>query len=327
MTVIDVHTHALSHDYLELLTKRSGGRYELKTTLVGELAVHREGRACMMVNEEMSDYGKRIRDMDRAGVDLAIVSLANPNVFFGDAAVSRTAARIVNDSMSDQQTLHPDRIRWFASIPWQFEQDAIAELKHAVDRGAVGVFVTAAIDGVALTDRSLAGIWKEIDRLKLPVLIHPGSDARLEDWGLEEYSWVAAVGLGMDTTIALARMILDGFIDRYPNIKLIAGHAGGMLPLIARRLDCAHERIPACSAVIRDKPSSYLRRIFYDAAVQDDTSLELTVSLGTDNNLMFGSDYPCRWGDMKGCLARVGGLPRHMVHKVRGDNARRVFNL
>jgi len=327
MTVIDVHTHMLTRDYLELLSRSAGAKFEIKRTAAGQQAVHRDGVACLTLMEEMAEYDMRIRDMDQAGVDIAIVSLTYPSVFFGNEATSKQAARMVNDSMAEQQQLRTDRIRWFASIPWQYAAAAPAELKYAIQRGAVGVFVTATIDDVSLTDASFAAVWKEIDRLKLPVLVHPGPPPGLRALQLQEYGLIPPVGFTFDTTLAIARMILDGFLDRYPNLKIIAAHGGGTLPYIVGRLDRAHEMIPACSAVIKDKPSTYLQRIYYDAVVYAQPALELCVKVAGEDNVVYGSDYPHNLGDMRGCLARVDALPKGMVRKIRGDNARRIFNL
>src|SRR5262245_21928925 len=124
MTVIDVHTHMLTREYLALLSKHGGDTFEIRPTKAGQLSVHRCGVAFMTLMEEMCDYDMRIRDMDKAGVDIAIVSLTYPSVYFGSAAVSKQAARMVNDSMAEQQRLRPDRLRWFASIPWQYAEAA-----------------------------------------------------------------------------------------------------------------------------------------------------------------------------------------------------------
>ena len=66
------------------------------------------------------DYGLRIATMDEAGIDVSIVSLTCPNVYWGGEAVSTDAARESNDSMAEAQRAYPDRIRWFASLPWQY---------------------------------------------------------------------------------------------------------------------------------------------------------------------------------------------------------------
>ena len=112
MTVIDVHTHMLTREYLELLSRHGGEKYSVKPTPAGQESIHREDVPFMTLMEEMWDYDLRIKDMDGAGVDIAIVSLTTPSAYFGDEAVSQKAARMVNDSMAEQQGLRPDRIRW-----------------------------------------------------------------------------------------------------------------------------------------------------------------------------------------------------------------------
>jgi aminocarboxymuconate-semialdehyde decarboxylase len=131
----------------------------------------------------------------------------------------------------------------------------------------------------------------------------------------------------IDTTLAVSRMILDGFLDRYPNLKIIASHGGATLPYLAGRLDRCHEMIPACSEVISEKPSAYLERIWYDSVVYSRSALELCVSVGGADRVMFGSDYPHNIGDMAGCLSRVNALPTDIAAKVRDGNALRIFNL
>src|SRR5690606_18435980 len=157
--------------------------------------------------------------------------------------------------MAEQQRLRPDRIRWLASLPWQHEQLALDELDRALDAGAVGVMVIANIDGASLTDPRFAAIWRAIDERALPVLLHPAAPQGVREMDLDEYGLVPPVGFTFDTTLAVSRMILDGFFDRYRNLKLIASHGGGTLPYIAARLDRCHEKIPSASAVIAEAPS------------------------------------------------------------------------
>src|SRR5262249_25365828 len=130
------HPHA--HPRLNrALAQARGDTYEVKKTRVGgQEAVHLYGAPFMTLMPGMWDYELRIQAMDAAGVDLAIVSLTCPNVFWGGRDVSRRAAQIVNDSMAEESRARPDRIRWFASLPWQHAQDAKSELARAVAAGA-----------------------------------------------------------------------------------------------------------------------------------------------------------------------------------------------
>jgi aminocarboxymuconate-semialdehyde decarboxylase len=328
MTVIDVHTHMLTLDFLAMLRERSSGKYQIKKTKAGQDTIWHDGAPFMTLFSGMWDYDERIAAMDAAGVDVAIVSLTSPNVYWGDRATSLQAAQIVNDSMAEQQRARPERIRWFCSLPWQFADDARAELARCTAAGAVGVMVLANIDGRDLTDPGFAPVWADIDRLGLPVLVHPTAPQGVRDLHMHEFGLVPPVGFMVDTTLAFARMIYAGFIDRYPNLKLIAAHGGATLPYIAGRLDRCHEMIPACAEVIKDKPSTYLQRIWYDTVLYDQRALELCIAVaGSDERVLYGSDYPHNIGDMAGCLARVNALAPDSAARVAGKNAERLFGL
>ncbi len=328
MPVIDIHTHMLTLDWIELLRAHGGGKYSVKKTPANQDAVHLYEAPFMTLLPGMWDYDLRIVNMDKAGVDVAVVSLTCPNVFWGGRDISLRAARLVNDFMAEQQRAKPDRIRWFASLPWQYADDATAELARCVENGAVGVMVLGSIDGKSLIDPQFAPVWSAIDRMALPVLVHPTAPPGVREMGMEAFNLVPPVGFMFDTTLAFAHMIFSGFIDRYPNLKLIAAHGGAALPYLAGRFDVCHQRIPACSAVIKDRPSSYLRRIYYDAVVYDRAALELCIEVaGSADNVLYGSDYPHNIGDMAGCLARVNALPGRQAKQIAGKNAERIFKL
>jgi len=275
----------------------------------------------------MFDWEARIDNMNKARVDVAVVSLTCPNVYWGGEEVSVSTAKLLNEDFARAQKTWPDRLRWFASLPWQYPKAAVPELKRAVAAGASGVMVIANVSGQHLTDPLFEPIWKAIDEAALPVLVHPGSPPGSKQLGLEEYSLTAPIGFTFDTTLAVSRMILSGFFDRHTRLKIIAAHGGGALPFLIGRLDTCWDNIPATRARTTERPSNYLRQVYADAVVFRQDALAMAVSAFGTDNVMYGSDYPHNIGDMKGCLARVDALPDGVREKVRGLNAQRVFGI
>ena len=236
MPVIDVHTHMFTHKWLQLLQEKSG-IYNVQVRPDGQREVFRGNTPVVIPQKGHFDWDLRIEHMNQAKVDVSVVSLTCPNVYWGGEEVSVMVAREANDNVADAQTQHPDRIRWFASLPWEYPQRAVEELERACARGAVGVMVLANIAGKALTDAQFNSIWKEIDRRALPVLVHPSAPPGTAQLGLHEFQLTAPIGFTFDTSLAVARCIYDGFFDRYPNLRLIASHGGGALPYLVGRLD------------------------------------------------------------------------------------------
>lgn len=324
--VIDVHTHMLTNEWVELL-KAHGGKFSIGEVRGGQQAVHLDGGPFMTLTPGMFDYDRRIKAMDKGGVDISIVSLTCPNVFWGGRDISMKAARGVNDSMATAQKTYPDRIRWMASLPWQYPEDAVGELERAKKQGAVGVMTLGNIAGKPLTSPEFGPVWTAIEAAGLPVLVHPTVPPGARDMGLEVYNLIAGPGFMFDTTLAFARMIFDGFLDRFPKLNLIAGHAGATLPFLAGRLDRCHETMPACRVNISERPSAYLKRIYYDTVTYTAEALALCITVGGADKVLYGSDYPHNLGDIEGCLARVDALPPKDRDAVRGGNAERIFRL
>jgi len=241
--------------------------------------------------------------------------------------VSLQAARLMNDDMAAARTAHPDRLRFFASLPWQYPELALPELERASAAGASGVMVLANVDGRPLTDPAFAPIWGAIDAKSLPVLVHPTAPPGVDAMDMVRFQLTASIGFTFDTSLAIARMIYDGFFDRYRKLRIIAAHGGGALPYLVSRMDQCFDNIPACREKISARPSEYVPKILADAVVFAPEVLDLCLKVFGADNVLYGSDYPHTIGDMPGCLKRVNGLADAAKDKVRGRNAQRVFGL
>jgi aminocarboxymuconate-semialdehyde decarboxylase len=327
MTVIDVHTHMLSQPWFDLLKEKGAPRFEVRQDKDRPLAIFSQGAPFMTPMPGHFDYALRIEAMDEARVDIAIVTLTAPNCFWGTPEVSLEAARLVNDDMAQAQSTYPDRIRWMASVPWEHPELALPELERACDAGAIGVMVLANIADRSLTDPHFAPIWQEINRRGLPVLVHPTAPPATGELDMQAYNLIAQVGFMFDTTLAISRMIYDGFVDTYPDIKVIAAHAGATLPYLVGRLDRCYDQMKAARAKISERPSTYLRCIYYDSVTYTQEALEMCIQVGGVDKVMYGSDYPHNIGDMKGCLERVEALPADQREAVTSGNAKRIFAL
>jgi len=323
--VIDVHTHMLTHDYVSLLEQHGGPTYTLKTVTGGLRAIHLHDAPFMTPVPEMFDYPARIQMMDTVGIDVSVISLSCPNVYWGGPDVSLKAARLMNDDMAAARERHQGRIEYFCSLPWQHAELAVAELRRASARGACGVMVLANIDGQPLTAPQFAPIWKAIDDAALPVLIHPTAPPGVQAMQMSEFQLTASIGFTFDTTLAVGRMLYDGFFDRYTQLKIIASHGAGALPYLIGRLDQCFRHIPACRTKTQAAPSSYLGRLYADSVVFTQQALDLCLEVFGDDQVLFGSDYPHTIGDPVGCLAKVNSLLGARREKVRGHNAQRIF--
>jgi aminocarboxymuconate-semialdehyde decarboxylase len=326
MTVIDVHTHMFTTKWLELL-KQEGQPYNLQTRPDGQMEVFRGNTPVVIPQKGHFDWELRIKHMNEAGIDVSVVSLTCPNVYWGGEDVSVRAAQEANDNVAEAQSRYPDRIRWFASLPWEYPQRAIEELRRSCAQGAAGVMVLANVAGRSLTDPMFAPVWAEIDQRRLPVLVHPTDPpgADLMDMTKFDLSW--SVGFMFDTTLAITRMIFEGFFDRYPHLKIIASHGGGTLPYLVGRFEKGDEVELASRRQMKRKPTDYLRHIHYDCITYNPGALQYLISVVGTSQVMFGTDWPHWVHDTPGAFANTARLPADAMKAVRGSNAIRLFGL
>jgi aminocarboxymuconate-semialdehyde decarboxylase len=326
MTVIDVHTHMFTTKWLELL-KKTGGTYNIKTRPDGQDEIFRGDTPVVIPQKGHFDWELRIQAMDAAGIDVSVVSLTCPNVYWGGEAISVRAAVEANDNVADAQSRYPDRLRWFASLPWEYPQRAVQELERACAKGAVGVMVLANVSGKSLTDPMFAPIWAEIDKRGLPVLVHPTDPPGVDLMDMTKFDLSWSVGFMFDTTLAITRMIFEGFFDQYPNLNIIASHGGGTLPYLVGRFEKGDEvEIPSRRQMKR-KPTDYLRHIYYDSITYNLGALQYLISVVGESQVMFGTDWPHQVHDVKGAFANTARLPAPQMNAVRASNAQRLFKL
>lgn len=323
--VIDVHTHMFSRNWMEAAWASSDESFRLGRG-EQEGALIYNGASIGRISAPMLDYDLRIKAMDEAGVDIALISLTAPNVYWGTKAESVQAARNINDDFRAAAQRYDGRIRWMASLPWQYADESIAELRRAKQNGAIGVCMLTSIRGTALTDEAYRPIWREIEAMELPVFIHP-TKPEVDYIGQDNSGLFNAVGFITDTTLCFARMVNTGFLDAFPKLNLVASHGGGFLPYISGRLDQMWSRANSDPNKIRNPPSSYIKRIWFDSIVYDQATLEYLVKQVGSDRVLYGSDYPFLIGDMKGGLARVDALPAAQRDAIRGLNHRRIYDL
>ena len=322
--VIDVHTHMYSRRWQEQLKAANDENVKVRPGPNGDSMVYRWAPIGSL-GPDMFDWDARIAKMDAAKVDIALISLSAPNVYWGTREISAQAARDINDEFAAAQHKYDGRVRWFASLPWSNADDAIAELRRAKKQGAVGVCTLTNILGTALTDERYRTIWREIEAMRMPTFIHPTLPFN-DGMGLNGGALANAIGFTTETSLCFSRMIVEGFMDAFPKLDMIACHGGGALPFLAARIDrCWDKMIPEKKN--KDAPTSYLQRLYFDSIVYDQKTMDHLVDFVGAARVLYGSDYPFSLGDMPGILARVDALPAEQRDKVRSGNAQKLFDL
>lgn len=302
----DVHTHHYPRAYFSLI-ERSGGDFAFATDPSGQTIIRYRGSRFFGVTPAMTDPALRLTDMTRAGIDVAVLSLSTPNVFFAEGSAQTPVARMVNDAYAELIKAQPDRFKGFASIPMDDPDAAVRELHRAIDDLKLnGVILLSNIRGRDLTDPAYRPFFAEADRMKLCILLHPMLPASAD--AFRDFVLGPLVGFPFDTTLAVARMCYAGMLKELPNIRWIVAHAGGAIPYLAERLDNGYRDFAEDRVNVDDLPSAYLKRLYYDTVTFSPHVLRLLRDWAGAEHMAMGSDYPHKLGDITRAVTTIEAL-------------------
>lgn len=324
---LDLHTHHYTSEFFDAV-RRSGGEYSFAKDPTGRDIITLRGARFFGVTPAMTDLSARLEAMDQAGIDVAVLSLSTPNVFFLGPDGQPDLARRMNDSYAATMAEHPDRIRAFASIPMDDPDAALAELHRAIGELRMnGVILLSNIAGRALTDPLYRPFFAEADRMGLCVFLHPMIPAAGQE-ALREHVLGPIVAFPFDTTLAVARMCYAGMFREFPNIRWIIAHAGGAIPWLMERIDNGYRDFAENRVHIDQLPSTYLTRLHYDTVTFNPHNLTMLRDMVGADHMVMGSDFPHLLGAIDRAVPSIRAMhvPRSEQDQILRGTALGILN-
>jgi predicted TIM-barrel fold metal-dependent hydrolase len=298
------------------------------------------------------DLETRFRVMDDHEGLRQVLTLAHPALedVLGPAdAVS--LARSANDEMAELVEKYPDRFpAAVASLPLNDMDAALTETDRAIkDLNFRGVQVYTPADGKPLDRPEFMPLYQKMQEYDLPIWIHPQRDETRPDYegeGESKYGLFALFGWPYETTLAMARLVMSGVLERFPKVKFITHHCGAMVPYFAQRFAWAGLSIttgadgdenPGREGGVREytpPPLEYMRRFYADTVLQGNiAALMCGYEFFGADHLLFATDYP--FGG-KRAVERLEReieavekmeIPREAREKIYHGNAERLLRI
>lgn len=321
---VDFHNHFYPAPYLDALREGSSG---LRVTEDGDgnPVIHYPGDYNVVVPGHR-DPEVRTEHLDRAGVDVQVLTFTSPGTHVEDRETAARLASTVNDSLAGIVEERGDRFRALATLPLNDPPASVRELERAIDELRLpGAMLFSNVNGVPLADDRFRPLWEAADDREAVLYIHPihpvGVEAMTEHW------LMPLVGFPMDTTLAAAHLIFAGVVERHPRIRWVLAHLGGAIPYLAERLDRGFRAFESCRRRIERPPSEQLRTFWYDTVNFDRGCLELALGFAGTERLLAGSDYPHMIGSMEEMVESVAGLDLSDGERdeILGGNARALL--
>ena len=329
--VIDLHCHYLNPQVNAKTAQLNAGQYDPTVIFANELTRQTNVKQMATRAPKLMGIKERLRDMDKMGVDIQAVCPAPYHFFyFTEAGYGAELAREVNEGIAQLVADTPDRFVGMGSVPLQNAELAVRELNHAVGTlGLRGIEICTNVNGKNLTDPSLGlePFFARCEQLGILLFMHPLGYTQADR--LTNHYFNNVIGNPLESTVAVSHLIFDGVMARYPKLKVLVAHGGGFIAHYWARMDHAWRARADTRTVIKRKPSSYLKKFYFDTITHDPVMLGRLIDQYGADHVVLGTDYPYDMADddPMGTLAQVARLPKAARDLVAGGNAARLLRI
>jgi aminocarboxymuconate-semialdehyde decarboxylase len=288
---IDAHAHFFPEEWISLLEREGEANGAFVTTDKHGLRMVDGPKLPFRQTfpHDMTDVPTILANMEKARIDLRILSLTNPMVYWAPDSFSMKLSQTFNDACSAACVAHPTKLRGAIMLPMQAPQLALEELERASRlSGMCCVYMALHVNGVNLDDRSFWPVYERCADLKLPLCLHPVAPCgkeRMTKWHLSNL-----IGNPHESAIGAACLIFGGVVDAFPNLQILLPHAGGSFPWLTGRWDNAVRRRPEMKHM-QQLASAYLRRFHYDTISHSPQIMGYLIDMVGADRVVIGTDY------------------------------------
>lgn len=295
------------------------------------------------------DARLRVLDQFRHHELTQILSLGTPPLeTLGPPEVTVHLARLGNDGLAELVAQHPDRFSGYvASLPMNAPDAAAKEAERALtEGGACGLQIHSNVNGVALDAPQFLPIFELAARHDKPILLHPHRGPNMPDYLTEsksKYEIWWTFGWPFDTSVAMARLVFSGMMDRLPTLKVMAHHLGAMVPYFEGRLGPGMDQLGSRTTdpelrrelpVLKKRPLDYFKSFYADSATFGSRSAMICgLDFYGPDKVLFASDCPFDPEKGPGYIRETINvlesmdLPRDVHERIAFRNAEQLFGL
>ena len=241
---------------------------------------------------------QRLQVMDQQGVDVQALSINGYWWYAADRDLARQIVRAQNEGLAKWVATHPDRFVAMASVALQHPELAAEQLQDAARLGLRGVSIGGHVNGEDLSLPKYDPFWAKAAELGTLVFMHPGGAANIIREGAlgGRGDLGNIIGNPLETTYFLSRLIFDGTLDKFPELRVCGAHAGGYLPSYLGRTEVACAVRGNANCANKRKPSEYLKsQILVDTMVFSEEGLRHLVAEMGAGQIVYGTDVPFNW--------------------------------
>jgi aminocarboxymuconate-semialdehyde decarboxylase len=291
---VDAYTHFIPKKFVETMEKVAGDHKDIGKRMRGIPAIY--------------DLDVRKKVVDTFPDYAQILSYPMPPLeHFTKPDQLEDHLKIINDGFAEITDKDPGRFPgWIAQASLAAPDASVREVERAIRNGALGVQIYTNVNGKPLDRPEFEAFFAAMDKLGKPIWLHPSRGANHPDYldekkSLYEIWWT--FGWSYETAAALARLVFSKTMDRYPNLKLILHHFGGIIPMLEGRVGPGWDQLGARTSdedysvllkSLKKRPLDYFQKdVYVDSATFGGRGAMLCgLEFYPRHKVLFASDCP-----------------------------------
>jgi aminocarboxymuconate-semialdehyde decarboxylase len=297
--IIDYHTHYLAREHFNMHARTPEGHI-VGASIQGEgndvvLQANGNPMGSSCNPEDFYNLSTRLERMEQSGVNMQVLS---PPPFMCFTEIPGTeAARLLreqNEAIAAVVQQYPTSFRGLGVAPVQDADSAVAEIVYLMDTLKLeGVELLTHIVGKNLDSPELDPVWQALDARQALVFLHPNYVLGVER--LTRYYLLNLLGNPVETAQALACLMFGGVFERFPHIRFLAAHGGGVAPFVIGRWNHA-ARVRPELAHLSASPLELMHHAYVDTIVHGAPELLYLIDMVGAEHIVLGSDFPFDMG-------------------------------
>ncbi len=333
---VDVHNHWYPPDYLAYLVSRTEAPYARQTG-PHSYVCYAPGDVIVAHIDRPGHFNltARVEDLDAAGLDTQVMSVTIPGPEMLPVKEGVYWAQRINDQLAEAAQAYPGRFYPAASLAFQAPDEAAKELERAhKDLGALCTQLFSNINGEPLFLPKFDPLFSMWNEWEMPVLLHPTVPWTADLMQMLRIPY-QLYGYTFDTSVSIISLIFNGVFQKYPNLKMIHGHLGGIVPYLVQRLRASWKGYAKeWGLELNEAPDiTYTKQVWPDTTSFYEPAMKCVFEWVGAGHLIVGTDYAHRVGDPEGAIKSIKDLGVALnlgqadVDRMLGSNAEALFKL
>lgn len=257
-----------------------------------------------------SDIERQLTLMDQNGVERSVLLYPTSDAHLQMGGWQKLCD-VYNLEISKIIKKYGDRFIGGGILPIDNPQNFENELRRLEELGLRVISLASSYEGKYLDDPMFAPVYEFAKRTGMPIHVHPQIMNPIGEERLKDPLLSPVLEYVFDVSVTIGKLMMSGIFLKYPDVKFIFAHYGGVLPIVKERFDNTYQMLRKRNFVkdLQKNPSEYFKNLFFDISGSKSLASLLCALEVTDAaHILFGSDFPANQ-NFAAAIAVIDGAP------------------